>query len=407
MTAWQSKASTLKRLRNRVIALAAVAVLIAGSVAWSGLKASAPLPGGAPVSMTDSARFVFVPSSVTPQVTVIDGKLKRIAARIDVPGVPNHAVVSDAAEVIASSISGRDALQMVSLSAPSSQSEVKLPITPDALVLSPDGYLLAIGDSKREAIAIVSLQQRKVLFSLAGFHDARDLAFSFDGSQLYVSDGRRPELAVLDIVQQKVVGRVALQNDGKLRPPDGPAGASALTRTPDGRFGFVSITNSDSVAVVDLRTLKFVKSIAVGRSPLRAYGTADGRLMLVPNDGDRSISIIDTTTLDVTATLTGFKDVIAIATGWFESRAFVLSSSERRVAVLDLMTFSRTGDIDLPSFPGGGVVDSAGQNLYVALTETDQTAVIDARTSGLTTLIDGAGRRPWGTLMARSNNYCH
>lgn len=398
----EGEPSTNARSRRRAIAFMAAAVLVGIGVAWGALKMSAERTTNGAVSIADGARFVFVPSGSAPQVAVIDAKSGRVVTRIELAGIPDRAVVSDAADVIAASVSGRDALEIVPLSAPASRIQVKLPITPESLVLSPDGYLLAVADGKRGAIAIVSLQQRKLLFTLSGLSDPRNSTFSLDGSQLYVTDGKSLELAVVDIVQQKILERVALG-----REPSMASGVSALTRTADGRFGFVSLGGRNSVAVIDLRTLTLVKSLAVGGAPLRAYGTADGRLMLVPNDVDRSISVIDTTTLQVAATLPGAKDVIGINTGWFESHAFVLSASERRVTVLDLMKFVKLGEVELPAFPAGGVVDSAGQKLYVALTDSDQAAVIDTRTMKLAALIDGAGRRPWGALMTRSNNYCH
>lgn len=84
-----------------------------------------------------------------------------------------------------------------------------------------------------------------------------------------------------------------------------------------------------------------------------------------------------------------------------------MSSSQKRVVVLDLMKFGKLGDIELPGSPGAGVVNSTGQKLYVSLADTDQVAVIDTHTHKLQALIDGAGRKPSGTIMARSNNYCH
>jgi len=241
------------------------------------------------------------------------------------------------------------------------------------------------------------------LFHLTGLGDPRNLTFSLDGSQLYIVDGKAMELIVIDIVQESIGERVRLENQGQA----GISSASSLTRTPDGRYGFVSFHGLDSVIILDLRTLKPVRRLQVGRGPLRPYGTSDGRLMLIPNDGDRSVSVIDTTTLEVVATLPGAQDVTAINTGWFESLAFVMSRSQKRVIVLDLMKFNKVGEIDLPGSPGAGVVNSTGQKLYVSLGDTNQAAVIDTQTHKVLTLINDMGHQPWGATIARSNNYCH
>lgn len=392
----------MKPRRNATAWAAAVVAILAVILGIAALKPFSGASGRSLPPLSDGERFVFVPSGDSPQVTVIDGKSNRVVTTLEVAGTPRQVLVSDAAGTMAVSFAGQSALQLVDLAEPAKALRLDLTLIPEVMVASPDGYLVAAADSTRGSIAVVSLHQRKLLFELSGFKDPRNLTFSSDGSQLYVTDRRAQELALVDLVQQSVLQRMPLAQQGM---PD--AGASALTRTPDGRHGFVSLAHGAAVLVVDLNTFKPVKRLPVGRSPSRPYGTADGRLMLVPNDGDRTVSIIDTKTLEVSATLPGAGDVAAINTGWFESLAFVTSRSEKRVTVLDLMGFKQLADIELPGTPGAGIVNSSGQKLFVSLADTDQLAVIDTQRHALASVIGGAGRRPSGAVMARSNNYCH
>lgn len=386
------------------------------AVAWTGMAAAVlalalavlayrTVSGGlghAVPSLADGTRFVFVPSGDGGQVTVIDGKSDRVVTALEVAGQPRQVVLSEPTGSMVVSFAGRRALQIVDLAQPAARSTLDLPLTPATMVLSPDGYLVGLADPDRGSIAIVSLHQRKLLFELSGFGAQRNLSFSSDGSQLYVTGLSATQLDLVDIVQQSVVRRVPLDRQGTA-----PAGASALTRTPDGRYGFVALANSDTVLVIDLSTLEPVKHLPVGHLPARPYGTADGRLMLVPNEGDGTISIIDAQTLVVRATVPAVRDVAAINTGWFESLAFVTSRTDRHVAVVDLMELRRLGDIELPAAPGAGVVNDSGQKLYVSLADTGQLAVIDTQRHAVASLVSGAGRRPTSAVMARTNNYCH
>jgi YVTN family beta-propeller protein len=365
--------------------LAAAALAAAGSAAAKDIA-----------SFADAGRFAFVPSRDAPEVAVLDGSSDRVVARIALGGVPRQVLVSEAAGVLVASFAGANALEIVELAAPASRAKLDVALAPEAMVLSPDGYLVALADRASGAVAIVSLAKRQVLARLSGFADPRSLTFSLDGSQLYLTQGRT--LEVIDIVQQQAIARLSLDATG--------GALSALTRTPDGRYGFVSLTGADAVMVIDLGTLQPVKRLRVGRMPLRPYGTADGRLMLVPNDGDASVSIIDTSTLTVAATLPGAKGVTAISTGWFESAAFVMGR-DRRVVVLDLMKFQRLADIELPARPGPGVVTANGQKLYAPLADAGRVAIIDTQKRRLSTLVEGAGREPAAVVLARSNNYCH
>ncbi|MBI2318744.1 MAG: hypothetical protein HYU75_17580, partial [Betaproteobacteria bacterium] len=152
---------------------------------------------------------------------------------------------------------------------------------------------------------------------------------------------------------------------------------------------------------------KVIRTLQVGRAPVRPSGTADGRLMLVPNEGDATVSVVDTTMLQVVATLPAARGVQAINTGRFESVAFVMSAAERKLVLLDLVKFQGAGGIPLPGRPGPGVVTSSGDKLYVALTDADKIAVIDVRTRTLAKVIEGVAPRPFGVTMAKTNNYCH
>ncbi len=389
-------------LSRRAVALAALVLLAVIGLALGALKVvgnrSAP-------SLVDVEKFLFVPSRDAPEVTVIDSKSDRVVTRVVVSDIPRQILVSEAVGAMVASFTDRSTLEMVDLSAPTSSVKIDLTIVPDFMVLSPDGYLVAAADGSRGSVTVVSLQKRQPLLRLSGFGDPGKLTFSVDGSQLYVVD--RLELAVVDIVQQSVIQRTALAKGASSdRKGGNEPRASALTRSPDGRYGFVSIASLDSLVVVDLSTFKPVKQIPVGGAPLRPYGTADGRLMLVPSDRDQSVTVIDTATLGVAATLPGAGDVAAINTGWFESLAFVMSR-QKRVVVLDLMKFGKVGDIELPASPGAGVVTSNGQKLYAPLADADQVAVIDTQAHKLATFIGGVGRQPAAAILARSNNYCH
>jgi len=403
-----TRVPTEGRLKRRLVAWLALALLVVAGLALDRLQILDDRSQGA-VSLADVEKFLFVPSRDAPQVTVIDGRSDRVVARIALPGVPRQVLVSEAVGAMVASFPDRSVLEMVDLSSPAARVKIDLATVPDLIVLSPDGYLVAAADAGAGAVSVVSLQKRQTLLRLSGFGDPRNLTFSLDGSQLYVTDRRIPELAVVDIVQQSVIERTALTagvtSDRVRGEKDGP-GVSALTRTPDGRYGFVSIASLDSVIIVDLSTFQPVKRIRVGRAPLRPYGTADGRLMLVPNDGDQTVSIIDTTTLETAVTLPGARSVTAINTGWFESLAFVMSG-QNRVAVLDLMKFRKLDDIELPGSPGAGVVTSNGRKLYTTLSDVNQVAVVDTQAHKLSTLIAGVGSQPAGAILARSNNYCH
>jgi DNA-binding beta-propeller fold protein YncE len=90
-------------------------------------------------------------------------------------------------------------------------------------------------------------------------------------------------------------GRVA----SRLRLLGEPTGVAKL----DDRTAFVSVSQLDQVAVLDLPSLAVRARIAVGRRPQAMALTPDGRTLLVAGFQDGTISFIDTATLKETRRL--------------------------------------------------------------------------------------------------------
>lgn len=397
----------MKPLAIKTIVAASLIAVVGAAAAWS-------LWPRAVSALDDFDRYVFVPSRGAPEVTVIDSKTDKVVATIGLKAAPGQIVVSKAVGALVASDPRTRTLSMVDLETRKIDTVIPLDITPDHLQISPDGYLIAVGDVAHGSVAVVSLYKRHSLFRIDGFSQPYNLTFNIDGSMIYVAELGADRVGVIDVSLQKVIEKIATASTvpstgvslSSMRSKDA-RGITNVTRTPNNRFGFVTFKDSDRLAILNLDDSKLVKTLPLGKQPWRAYATADGRYMLVPNNGDKTVTVIETGSLDVAATLPGAADVTAIDTGWFESVAYVISRGENKAVVLDLMNLTKAGEIPLPHGPGSGVVTPDGTKLYVALSESNQVAVIDTRLRKLIKMIDHVGEQPWGVTMGHSNNYCH
>src|ERR1700739_122484 len=87
-----------------------------------------------------------------------------------------------------------------------------------------------------------------------------------------------------------------------------------IVASPDGQRLYVACEKSNEVRVVALGTQSVQQRIAVGRAPRGMALSHDGGQILVANSWDDSISIIDTTTLEVIRTLpTGAEPTSVVA----------------------------------------------------------------------------------------------
>jgi YVTN family beta-propeller protein len=371
------------------------------------LATVAATPG---VALDAAGPYVYVPNRASADVAVIDSRTDQVVARLPVGKVPHQVSVSDVLDKLAASNTADDTISIVDLSTLKTRT-LHLDHEPEHMELSPDGVLLAVGNIGAGTVSLVSLQEEREIARVEGLFEPHNLTFSAGGSLLYIANLGASHVSVIDVAKAAIVDEIKVAEPPPLAGKEDPGaefqGIINVTATPDGRLGFAAHGEANELAVIDLRTRAVKKRLALGELPWRAYSTADGRFMLVPNNGDRTLSVISTATLEVVATLPAAEDITGVNTGWFETTAFALSRAAKKAVVYDLEAMAKVGDIGLPGTPETGVTTPDGTKLYVALSDTDQVAVIDVRTRELLKTIDGVGDEPWGTMMTGTINYCH
>ena len=358
----------------------------------------------------DISHYLFVPNRASADVTVIDSRTDQIVARIDVGNVPHQVAVSDSLGKLVVSNTHDNTISIVGLESMTAEATVALDVEPEHMEVSPSGGVIAVGNIGAGTISLVSLTENRETARIVGLFEPHNLTFSPDGALLYAANLGANHVSVIDVAAGAVVNEIQVADPAAFAALDSGGefqGIINVTATPDGRLGFAAHGEGDTMAVIDLRSQQTVKHIALGDEPWRAFSTADGRYMLVPNNGDRTVSVISVAELEVVATLPGAADMTGINTGWFETTAFVISRGEEKVVVIDLVEMAVVGEIALPGSPETGVVTPDGAKLYVALSSSDQVAVIDTRGRKLVGTIDDVGSEPWGSTVVGAVNYCH
>ncbi|MGY8959609.1 MAG: YVTN family beta-propeller repeat protein, partial [Alphaproteobacteria bacterium] len=379
-----------RRRRNGATALFATVLL-----------ATAATPAAA---LSDIDNYVFVPNRSSADVAVIDTRTDKVVATVPVGATPHQVAVSDTLGKMITSNTDDNTISIIDLETLRAVATVTLGNTPEHMEISPDGGILAVGNIEGGTVSLVSIKENRELRRVTGLHEPHNMTFSPSGKWLYVGNLGADFVSVIDVKLGSVIKEIPV-GDPKAMASKGAAneeyqGVINVTRTPDGRLGFAAYGEGDSMAVLDLRTKKKIKTLKLGDTPWRAYSTADGRFMIVPNNGDETVSIVSTASLEEVARLKGGADMTGVNTGWFETTAFVLSRGENKAIIIDLTTMTRVGEIALPGTPETGVTTPDGKKLYVALSSSNQVAVIDIAKRTLIGAIDGVGDGPWGAHMA-------
>ncbi|MEH6473716.1 MAG: hypothetical protein V7752_21035 [Halopseudomonas sp.] len=345
----------------------------------------------------DGSRYAFLASVSQKSISIVDLQQQKVAQTIELKRVPGAIVASNDMKALVVAHREDKQLTLVDLaSARLEQIDYPLSMIPDDIKLGPLGDTLAIYDRQQRVLEVQSVRRRETLVRISDVDTATSFTFSLDGSHVYWIDQGRGELRVSDLWSKNT--SLTLSRDG--------AGLSAMSRSVDGRLGFVSDARAGKVYVIDLKSLTKIKEIYVERSPGRPWGTTDGSTMLIPNRADATLTAISTLTLEALYTVKAVANPVAINVGWLDTTAAVIGENGD-VALLDLTTGTVAEHLQFKGLPREGVVTSDSRTLVVSIGGLGSLALFDMRSRSLVREISGLPSDIGVATLAVSNNLCH
>ena len=267
---------------------------------------------------------------------------------------------------------------------------------PLAAVWSPDSshMLLLLNGWRQQGVQVVNRKTGVVTQTLDQPAAFIGLTFSPDGRTLYASGGNTDVVYRYDWVANKLALRDSLIIRGRASAKSsGTSYPAGIATSRDGKLLYVAENLADSLAVVDVASAKVVQRVAAGRYPYGVVVGADGTVF-VSSWGAKSVQPY-VATLGVLAPLTPIavarhpSTLLLSADG---SRLFAASASTDAISVIDTKTRAVIATLRDPtpaklgqgSTPIGLVLSRDGSQLFV--TEGDNNAVanfaLSAKTAG-------------------------
>ncbi|MBS1859790.1 MAG: PQQ-binding-like beta-propeller repeat protein [Acidobacteria bacterium] len=260
--------------------------------------------------------------------------------------------------------------------------EVKVGSFPHEAVLAPDGRLyvsvngvLWMTEDKEGAntVAVVDTRAMKKVgeIGLGRFHRPHGIALVPGSDRLLATTERPAGLVLID----PATGRVVRDYDVKGRSPH------MVIPMPGGRMAFVSDTDSNAVAAIDLAT-GAVTLIPTGARPQGAVLSPGGDKLYVVNTSGNQISIIDTARLAVTG---------VIPTGKGPGRIAI--TPDGRTLVYNLQFEPAVGFADTASGKQTAMVSLTGRPLSLTMTRDGARAFAGIQDQDKVCFVSVAGRK--------------
>ena len=158
------------------------------------------------------------------------------------------------------------------------------------LAISHDGRRGYTANLGAGTVSVLDLTNRRLIKTIPIAPITQRISISNDDSMVFTSDQTKPRLAVIDTSRHEIKTWVEL-----------PAPGYGTASTKDGRFLLVTLPNLGALAVVDLQTMKVVRTIKVGEQPQVVLVRPDGMVAYVSCFGGHQVAVVDLSSWQVTA----------------------------------------------------------------------------------------------------------
>jgi uncharacterized repeat protein (TIGR01451 family) len=261
---------------------------------------------------------------------------------------------------------------------------------PMGVAITPDGTKAYVADSSDNTVSVINTTTNTVIATISIGDFPFEIAITPDGMKAYVTNGGSNTVGVIDTTTNTLITYIGI---GAFNFP------YDVAITPDGTQAYVTMQNN-SVTIIDTTTdTLFLNDLPVGNVSLGVAITPDGTQAYVTNSGDNTISVIDTATYTVIATIALGIPIeaigpIAVAITPAGTKAYVANYGNGTVSVINTTTQTVIATVSVGVVPSAVAITLDGTKAYVVNSGSNNVSIIDTSTNTVT------GTIPVGTVPA-------
>lgn len=319
------------------------------TLALSSLAVLATLSASASAQTPKRDRLLVVVNRAENQVSVwkAEGTTLTLAKTLAVGKAPREVCIAPDGKrayvpnADSSSISVID-LDALSLTATWTMPELD---KPDGCLVSPDSRTVWGTSTTRDAVVFLAADTGKLIKEIKTMVVApRRLVLSLDGAKLWVGSNKTPEVAVIDLVKGALERTVKVGNE--------PRGGPAIT--PDGKLFLVGNVEDDTVSWIDTATYAVKRVQGVPISPQRIIVSPDGAFAYVlTRFGSGLFAMPLTAPHDKSKVVLLGKAPWGMAMNPEGTLLYASNNGDDNVLVIDTATFKVVNDVKVGKDPNG------------------------------------------------------
>lgn len=368
-----------------------------GSLGWIfGLRIVSHAQAATNPELLDMGRFVYVPSAMAPNVTIVNVDNNRITGSLPIGVVAQQVAVSRGAAALVAADGKAASLSLVDVFNGTIR-KVTLSAPVGRLTVSADENSVAAIEPHGSTISVVDLGEGKMKTRVAGLPLLRDVMFGEQDTVLYFAAEGINGIGVIDIASGRLSRIIAGIGTGS-------AGFAALARTTDGRQLLAQPAENGPINVMDPGDQRPPAQLAVGPGVAGMFPSPIGNYLMIPND--QGLAVFRSGELARPVVLPGAAEVTGVYATWLDSIAFMPSEARRSVFTYDLDHMQPLPEIPLPGKPVRGAVTADTRTFYLPISDPPQLLAIDGATHRVAKVIE-LPSQPLTAVIAGGSGLCH
>jgi YVTN family beta-propeller protein len=393
--------------------------------------ATIPTPGPAGLAMTPDGAALLVANTSANTIAIIDPLQNQVVAQGIAAGQGSNsfAVLQASSQTTLSRAlvanQGSNTVSILDLQTGTRVTSIDVEHGPLGIALTPDGTRAYVCCAQANTVTVIDTAAGAVVGAISVITKPEWIAISPDGKKAFVISGVGGKMSVIDLALAQVTATVTLPGSGDsialsadgakgyamcgpakaiavfspvsltvTRIVDTPSGAQFMALHPNLPRAFVSFPDEGLVREFDTGTDKFTGTVVrTGVWAQTLCFSPDGSRLYVCNFRENSISVIDSATNLVIATIPNFPTPKAPAFTSDGSMLVVASSTGSTVSMIDPVTNRVLGNpIPCPSAPAALVLQGTAQiEQPLAPVAVDVTIDVPAGSSSVEVTWVGAG----------------
>jgi YVTN family beta-propeller protein len=245
-------------------------------------------------------RHYYISDEAARTLDIVDAKTLQVTKKIPLSGHPNNiSIGKDGRHVYVSIAVAPGAVDVIDTISEEKVKTIPVKGAVHNTYVTPDGKYVVSGSIASKTITVIDEETETPVWSLTMDLGIRPMAFATnpDGSTkwIFVQLSGFNGFAVVDFATRKEINRVKLPNlpPGKSTFPEGGNESHGMAITADGKTLVVNSRLNSSIYTYSLPDLKLIGSSDVGISPDWVTLTPDGKTAYVANAGSNSVSVVD------------------------------------------------------------------------------------------------------------------